>query len=224
MTEKNQLQHDRTQETVEKVTGFWHENAKKIGIGIGAVVILIGGWFAYKIMVSDPNEQKASEAMFQAEAYFRQDSVRLALDGDNINPGFLKVMSKFSGTKAAKMARFYAGSCYLKLGDFNNAVKQLDGFSSSSDFVTARAKALLGDAYSELGKKEDAVKLYQEAGTLYDKDENFSPQYLFRAAFLYETMGKNNEAIDLYKKIKSRYPLYREYDIDKYLARLGVTE
>ena len=56
------------------------------------------------------------------------DSVKLALNGDNINSGFAKIISKYSGTKAANLAKFYAGSCYLKLGDFNNAVKYLKRF------------------------------------------------------------------------------------------------
>ena len=50
-----------------------------------------------------------------------------------------------------------------------------------------------------------------------------SPEYLFRAGYLYETLGKNKDAIEMYQLIKSKYPAsQRGYDIDRYLARLGA--
>ena len=59
----------------------------------------------------------------------------------------------------------------------------------------------------------------------FEKDDVSSAEYLFRAGALYETMGKNKEAIDAYKQIKEKYPRSdRGFDIDKHLARLGVTE
>lgn len=224
MTEKNQVPAPGANDPVERVTGFWNQYSKQILIVAAAIIIVGGGFFAYKNFITEPNEKKASEAIRYAEEYFRQDSVKLALDGDNLNPGFLKVISKYSGTKAANLAHFYAGSCYLKMGDFKNAVKQLEDFSTSEPLVNARAKGLLADADAELGKKEEAAKLYKEAGTLFEKDDYYSPQYLFRAAYLYESMGKTSDAIEMYKLIKEKYPQFREYDIDKYLGRLGSVE
>ena len=224
MTDKNNLPVTEANDTVDKVTGFWYQYSKQIMIGFAAIVIIGGGIFAYHYLIAAPNEKKASEAMRYAEEYFRQDSVRLALEGDNLNPGFLKIISKYSGTKAANLAHFYAGSCYLTMGYFKNAVKHLEDFSTSEPLVKARAKALLADADSEMGKKDEAVKLYKEAGTTFDKDDYYSPQYLFRAAYLYESMGKTKDAIEVYKMIKEKYPQFKEYDIDKYLGRLGETE
>jgi len=224
MTDKNKLPVAEERDTVEKVTGFWNQYSKQILIGIAAILIVGGGIFGYNYLISGPNEKKASEAMRYAEEYFRQDSVRLALEGDNLNPGFLKIISKYSGTKAANLAHFYAGSCYLTMGDFKNAVKHLEDFSTSEPLVKARAKALLADADSELNKKEEAAKLYKEAAGIFEKDDFYSPQYLFRAGYLYESMGKTKEAIEMYKMIKEKYPQYKEYDIDKYLGRLGNTE
>lgn len=224
MTEKNNLPVTEADDAVDKVTGFWYQYSKQIMIGFAAIIVIGGGIFAYHYLIAAPNEKKASEAIRYAEEYFRQDSVRLALEGDNLNPGFLKIISKYSGTQAANLAHFYAGSCYLTMGDFKNAAKHLEDFSTSEPLVKARARALLADADSEMGKKDEAVKLYKEAGTTFDKDDYFSPQYLVRAAFLYESMGKPKDAIEVYKMIKAKYPQFKEYDIDKYLARLGETE
>ncbi len=223
MTEKNQVPVD-VNDPVERVAGFWNKNSKQILIGLVAVLVIAGGIIGYRTLISEPNEKKATESMRTAEEFFRMDSTNLALNGDNLNPGFLKIISKYSGTKAANLAEFYAGSCYLKQGDFKNAASHLEAFSTSELLVKARSKALLGDAYAEMGKKEEAVKLYKEAGTIFDKDDYYSPQYLFRAGYLYESLGKNADAIEMYKLIKAKYPQYKEYDIDKYLGRLGVTE
>jgi tetratricopeptide (TPR) repeat protein len=224
MTDKSKLPATEEKDTVEKVAGFWNQYSKQILIGLVAIIAVVGGVFAYNYIISGPNEKKAAEAMRFAEEHFRQDSVKLALEGDNLNAGFLKIISKYSGTKAGNMANYYAGSCYLTMGDYKNAAKYLGDFSTGEPLVEARAKALRGDAEAELGRKDEAVKLYKEAGTLFEEDDNYSPQYLFRAAFLYESMGKTKEAIETYKLIKEKYPKFKEIDIDKYLGRLGDTE
>lgn len=208
---------------VDQLQHYWERWGKQAGYALLAIVLVVGGIFAYKNLVSEPNEKKATEAMFRAEEYYRQDSARLALNGDNVNAGFLKILSKYSGTKAANLANFYAGSCYLKLGDFNNAVKYLKDFSTPVKQLQTRAYGLLGDAYAELGKKEEAAEQYKKAGTYFEKDELFSPEYLFRSGYLYESMGKTQDAISMYQLIKDKYPAsQRGADIDKYLARLGV--
>lgn len=207
------------------VAGFWKDNAKKIAIVLGVIIVLVGGYLGYKYWISEPNEKKAAEAMFKAEEYYRLDSLNLALNGDAQNAGFLKIISKYSGTRAANLANFYAGSSYLKQGDFKNAVKYLESFSTNAPQVKARATALLADAYAEQGNKEKAVGLYAEAGKTFDVDDYNSPEYLFRAGYLYESMGKTKEAIEMYQLIKEKYPKSeRGFDIDKYLGRLGAVE
>ena len=190
-----------------------------------AIILIVAGFFAYRNLVSEPNEKLATEAMFRAEQYYRLDSARLALNGDNINAGFLKVIARYGGTKAANLASFYAGSCYLKLGDYNNAIKYLKDFSTSVQQLQERDYGLLGDAYSELNRKEEAAEQYKKAGTFFEKDELLSPEYLFRSGYLYESMGKTQDAIAMYRLIKDKYPTsQRGADIDKYLARLGVVQ
>jgi TolA-binding protein len=203
----------------------WDRYGKQASYVLLAILVIVAGFFAYRNLVSEPNEKQAVEAMFRAEEYYRQDSARLALNGDNINAGFLKVISKYGGTKAANLASFYAGSCYLKLGDYGNAVKYLKDFSTSVKQLQERSYGLLGDAYSEQNKKEEAAEQYKKAGTYFEKDELFSPEYLFRSGYLYESMGKTRDAIAMYQLIKDKYPSsQRGADIDKYLARLGVIQ
>jgi tetratricopeptide (TPR) repeat protein len=210
---------------IAELQNTWDRYGKQASYVLLAIIVIVAGFFAYRNLVSEPNEKKATEAMFRAEQYYRLDSARLALNGDNLNEGFLKVIARYGGTKAANLASFYAGSCYLKLGDFNNAIKYLKDFSTPVQQLQERDYGLLGDAYSELNRKEEAAEQYKKAGTWFEKDELFSPEYLFRSGYLYESMGKTQDAIAMYRLIKDKYPTsQRGADIDKYLARLGVVQ
>jgi tetratricopeptide (TPR) repeat protein len=207
---------------VAEFQNIWERYGKQASYVLLTIIVIVAGFFAYRNLISEPNEKKAIEAMFRAEQYYRMDSARLALNGDNVNAGFLKVIARYGSTKAGNLASFYAGSCYLKLGDFNNAVKYLKDFSTSVKQLQERDYGLLADAYSELNRKEEAAEQYKKAGTYFEKDELLSPEYLFRSGYLYESMGKTQDAITMYRLIKDKYPTSpRGSDIDKYLARLG---
>lgn len=201
---------------------FWEKNSKSLLYGVAAIVVLVAGFFIYKTYFQAPEEQKAAEAIWKAEQYYRMDSAKLALNGDGPNLGFLKIISRYGGTKSGNLAKFYAASSYMKLGDFANAIKYLKDFSTDDKMITVRATGLLGDAYAETGKKAEAVENYRKAGTLFDQDSQNSPEYLFRAGLLYQDLGKNQEAIDMFKIVKDKYPSSeRGAEVDKYLARLG---
>ncbi len=81
---------------------------------------------------------------------------------------------------------------------------------------------MIGDAYAELKKNGDALDYYKKAADVNNKDEFTSSEFLFRAGLFAEAIGKKQDAIDLYKKIKNDYPLTdKAANIDRYLARLG---
>lgn len=229
---KPDVHTDSNQVVVERAKDFWSRYSKPIMIVCGVIVVVAGGYLGYKKFYKEPYEQKASDALFIAEGYQRSalmspkpDSlVALALNGDRINPGFLRVMSKFSGTAAANLARLYAGECYLLINDNTNAVKYLKEFSTSSNFFQARAYKLLGDAYSDLGKNKDALDNYKKASEEFTQDAENSSEALFLAAYLAQTkLNDNKQAIELFKELKEKFPAtQRGADADKYLARLGV--
>jgi tetratricopeptide (TPR) repeat protein len=223
MAEKTVQEVEAHHDTLSSAQGFWEKNKKAI-IGVSVAIILVAaGWLAYKNFVKEPNEERAAEASFKAEEYFRNDSINLALNGDGQNKGFLYIINNFGSTKAGNLAHFYAGVIYLKKSDFNNAVKHLKDFSTDSKQIQMIAYGRLGDAYSELGKKDDAVSSYEKAGKYFPEDEFNSSEFLFRAGYLLESMGKNKEAVDMYKIIKEKYPRTEKgFSIDKYIYRLSV--
>ncbi|MCK9402548.1 MAG: tetratricopeptide repeat protein [Chitinophagaceae bacterium] len=219
MTEK----HEETNLTLVRMQGFWDKFQKPTLIGLAIIILGAGGWYGYNEYILKPKEEKAAEYLYKAQEYFSVDSSSLVLNGDGQSKGVLFVLKNYSGTKAANLAKYYAGVSYLKLGDFNNAVKYLKDFSTRARQVQLLAYGCLGDAYSELNKKEEAIENYKKAATAFEKDENNSAEYLFRAALLEETNGKPKEALELYKELKNKFPKTdKGFQADKYIYRLSV--
>jgi tetratricopeptide (TPR) repeat protein len=184
----------------------------------------VGGWYVYQNFFKKPKEQKAVEAMFKAEEYFRLDSTNLALNGDGQYDGFLKIISKYGGTDAANNSNYYAGVCYIKLNDNEKAIKHLKKFSTSSKAIQARAYKLIGDAYADLGKSADALSYYKKAAHHFEQDTENSAEYLLYAAYLADRVMKDQkEATALYKEIKEKFPRSNQASTaDNYLAQMGV--
>jgi tetratricopeptide (TPR) repeat protein len=185
--------------------------------------IAVAGFFGYSELYQKPLEVKAADAMYVAEKYFANDSSELVLKGDGTSKGVLYIIKEFGGTKAANLAKYYAGMSYYRLKDYNKAIEFLKDFSSDAKQVQAVAYGSIGDAYSELKKNEEAIEYYKKAGTHFPEDEAISSEYLFRAASFLELNGKNDAAIEIYKQIKQNYPKSEKgFSIDKYINRLQV--
>src|SRR5437764_788379 len=138
MAEVKQVHHKSESDiVVERARDFWSRNGRMIMIACTAVIVLVAGWIAYKYLVKEPKEQKAAEAIWKAEDYFAQDSLKKALSGDGQFAGFDKIISQYGGTSSGELARYYAGAIALKQGDNNKAVKYLKDFSTDAKQIQA---------------------------------------------------------------------------------------
>ena len=206
-------------EQFSKTEAFFNKN-KNLVLGIvGAIILVVGGVLGYRYYVSSQDEI-AQREMFQAVFYFEQDSLSQALNGDGLNFGLLDIIEDYGSTPAGNLARFYAGTIYLKQGEFDNAVEYLQAFSSSDLLVQARAYALIGDAYMELGNYSDAATYYDRASN-YKPNEATTSQYLMKAALAYEKQSDYATAIDRYNKILTDHFGSADYqNAKKYKAKL----
>lgn len=214
---------DSSVETVEKIKSFWSKNGKAVTYILGALLLLTGGFWAYKNFVQQPKEAESLDKSFKAEEYYKLDSFNLALNGDGVNPGFIKIADKYSGTQVGNLAKFYAGVCFVKTNQNQKAVDYLKDFSTDSKQVQQRAYKLLGDAYGDLGKGSDAVEYYKKAAKEFETDQAASAEALFSAAYCAQhLLNKPQEAIELYTQLKQKFPRTQQgFEADKYLAQLG---
>ncbi|XZF15795.1 tetratricopeptide repeat protein [Chitinophagaceae bacterium MMS25-I14] len=212
---------DEGAKTLENLQNAYEINKKRINTVAGVVVVAVLGIVGYFKLYKGPQETKANNAIFYAQRYFEADSVNRALNGDGQHAGFLKVEKKFSGTKAANLSHYYAGVCYLKMGDFKNAIKQLEDFDGKGTMVGYMAYGNLGDAYMESGNTKKGIDAYNKA--IGNKDDfAVTPLYLQRLGLAYEMNNQPDEAKKAYERIRDEYPQSMQArDMDKNLARLG---
>lgn len=216
----------QNEQTLNNQEQFFLKYRKQILIAVAAILLIIAGCLAYKTLVAEPRENKASTAMAKAQEMFAQQDFQKALNGDKTNEGFLSVIENYGGTDAANLAKGYAGLCYAQMGKWQEAVKYLEDFSPKSDAVISPAiVAALGNAYASTGKVDEAVSKLKKAASMADSrsesvNNSLSPTYLLQAARLLESQKKTDEALKIYKEIKEKYVnSAAAQEIDKYIER-----
>lgn len=208
--------------SLSKAETFIEKNKKALAIIVAGIVVVVGGFFAYKKLYAEPRNDEAQAQMFQAQYYFERDSFNLALNGDSVAKGFLGIIDEYSGTDAANLAEHCAGICYLNLGKFDDAIAHLQEFSSNDVIVGAQNLGLIGDAYMEKNQVDDAIEYYKKAA---DKSDNnlTAPIFLMKAAGALEDQKKYKEAIEFYERIKNDYYNTREgQEAEKFIVRAKI--
>ena len=203
------------------ITAFYETNKKIISTVTTIIVVIVAGYFGYTKLYKGPAEEKAATALSYPQLYLQVDSLGMALNGDGKNPGFAKIAKKYDGTAAGNLAHYYEGVCYLKMGDYGNAIKALKEFNGKGTMVGNMASGLLGEAYMESGDNAKAIESFKKATS--DKDDALvTPMYLYDLGLAYEATNNANEAKAAFKRIRDEYPKsMHARDIDKELARLG---
>ena len=218
--QKNQNEHLNVEDALTQSEAFLIKYKNAIIGGVVAVIIIVAGFIMYKNLYAEPREEKAQAALFKGQEYFEQDAYEQALNGDSIGfVGFLKVADDFSGTKAANLAKAYAGICYAQLGKYEEAVKMLDSFNGKDQMVAPAILGAAGNCYAQLGQLDKAASTLMSAA---DKADNntLSPIFLMQAGEILVNQGKYDDAVDAYNKIKDKYfQSYQAMDIDKYIEQ-----
>lgn len=223
-TDKTEERIVAVEEAFSKTEQFIEKNQKIILIVLGVIILIVLGFFAFKRYYLAPRESEAQSQMFMAEKYFEQDSLNKALNGDGNYLGFLDIIDRYSMTKSSNLSKYYAGICYLKLGQFENAINYLEKFNGKDQMIGPMAKGGIGDAYMELNQPDKAISAYIEAAELRN-NEFTSPLFYMKAGMACQLQGNNEKALELYRKIKADYPRsYEGSEIDKYISYLeGLT-
>lgn len=207
-------------EAKTKAASFYEKNQKLIVGVLAGLVLLVGGYFVYNNMIRQPKEEKAMAQMWMAQVQFEQDSFVQALE----NPGggysgFLQIIKEYGGTKAGNLSNYYAGVSYLNLGNYDAALSFLEDFKADGVIGPVMKYGTMGDAYSELNQMDKAMEYYKKAADA-SENELLTPYYLKKQALLHETQNEVDKALEIYRRIKSKYPNSNEaLSIDKYIAR-----
>lgn len=165
-------------------------------------------------------EKKATQAIDYASYYMENENYAEALNGDGKNIGFVDIVKDYGSTKAGKLAAYYAGLCYIKQGDYNNAIEYLKKYTNDDKILGPLALGLIGDCYLELGDQQNAIAYYEKAAKKNSNDFS-SPMHLIKLGMTYEIMGNYSKALETYKMLKKDYPNSNEaFEISKNIAYL----
>ncbi len=212
------------EEALSKSEQFIERNQNLLIGVVVAIVLIIAGYIGYTRFILEPREQQAQSEIFMAETYFEQDSLRLALEGDGANLGFLDIISDFGMTKTANLARYYAGVSFLNLGEYENAIEHLSKFKKRDQLLGAMAYGAMGDAYLQLDDRSEAVKQYRRAAN-HQPNPLTSPAFLMKMGMVYEMEGDHESALEAYQTIKNDFPATNEgRNIEKYIARVKMAQ
>ena len=218
---KKQNQATEFDQSIAASVSFFEKNQKKILYCVGTcLAIIIAALLIHQFYIT-PRNQRAKEAIFQAEQQFQNANYEKALEGDETGLGFLAVADQFGNTKVGNLAHLYAGLCYEKLGRYEEAVAQLKDFSGAGDeMISPAALGALGNCYAQLGDNEKAAETLLKAAKKAN-NKTLSPTFLIQAGQLFEALDKQDRALECYKQVKEKYQQSYEYNnIDKYIERL----
>lgn len=211
------------EETLTKTEQFLENNWKSITYGLGVVAVIVGVVWLYNKRIDSKTEEALSQ-MYVAEDYFEIDSLDLALYGDGNYLGFIDIADEYKSTRPGNLANYYAGICYLRTGQYEDAIDYLEKFKKRDVSISPIALGCIGDAYIELGESEKGIDYYLRAAN-FTENTFYNPLYLMKAAEIHELEGRYDEALALYERIRTEYPESSEgRNIDKYIARIKVIE
>lgn len=221
---KQEIKHEQVlnvEEAVSRSEAFINKNKKTLVAAVAAVVMLVVAGVLVSTYVVAPREQKAAEALFAGEKYFQNGDFETALNGDTYEyAGFEAVASDFKGTKAANLAKAYAGISLAKLGRYEEAIPMLEAFKGGDVMIAPSVLAALGNCYAQVGDDAQAAATLMKAARKADNNL-LSPAYLIQAGQIYEKLGKKADALKAYKEIKDKYyASMQAMDIDKYIERV----
>jgi len=223
MAKKEEKQHnelENVQHALTSTEAFIEKYQKQILIAVGSIILVVLLVMSFKNFYLDKREIAAQNEISKSQAAFAVDSFRIALEGKGVESlGFKEIASEYGITSTGKLASAYAGICYFKLGQYDEAVKYLSKYSGSDNYFSVSVIGLIGDCYVNLNDNSKAIGYFEKAA---GKDNAvLSPVYLKKAGLIYESQNEAEKAEKVYTQIKEKYPKSAEAsDIDKYIARV----
>lgn len=194
-------------ETLVKSEAFVIKYKKQLITAIVAIVVVVGGVFAYIYGYSKPREDKAQELLgIVMQKYIMKQDFEHALKGEGKTVGLVSIADKYGSTDAGNIAKYQAGLCNYNLGKTKEAIKYLEDFDTKGDnTISAQALYTLANCYANNKQLDKAVSTFKDAAKATEIPA-LCAEYLLQAGLILENQKKNDEALQIYKDIKEKYP------------------
>lgn len=211
MAKQQAAEQETLGEAMNRTELFFENNGRKLTYVFLALLAAAALVFGYRALIMQPRAEKAAEMIAEAQTRFEAENpdYELVLSGDANGAGFLDVVDQYGSTPSGNLAKHYAGICYLRQGDLENAAAYLAKFSPVKGIpgaiINAQNYGLQGDVAVEQGNYAAAVKFYDKAVKAADNNLT-TPMYLRKAALAEQAQGNTKRAAELYERILASYP------------------
>lgn len=222
---KEELEQDILLDTFSKAQSFYDRNKSKITGAAIALIILIGGAVGYYYYAS-AQEEEAQQLMGSATQAYLQENYEEALTGSQaeFTVGFEQIINNYSITDAANLAHYYAAICEYKLGNPQEALNYIEGYSVPDGIMGVGALSFHGLLHTELGNHAEAAEMYVKAAE-WDQNDSTTPYNYLQAAKAYHDAGNTVEAHNYAELIVDNYDDSSEVtEAQKLIGMLAVAE
>ena len=191
------------------------DNKKMIVWVVAAIIAIAAIILGYIYLIQNPNLEKAKEEIAKADVDYTLGQDSIALNE------YMAVADNYSND-AANRAGLNAAIILFQQGKYEEAAKYVNEFDAAGTLVGRAAKSLVGDCYVNLQKYDEAVKAFNEAISLSNENELYTPLFILKKATVLREQQKYAEEAELLQSIKDKYPNFimgYQVDVDKMIER-----
>lgn len=212
---QNESARTRLEEVNESLTSAAQrieDNKKYVSwalIAIAVIALLAGGF----IWLNNKGKHDAKEDIGKADIALLQGNQDEALKS------YEKVADEYSNSTGER-AHLNAAILLYQKGEYEKAVKHLEGYTPDGNLIAPACKSLLGDCYVNLKKYDKALTAFDEAIKLSKGNEMYAPAFMLKKATVLHEQKKYAEEAAIYQDIKDNFMMYTQQNrinIDKYL-------
>lgn len=179
-----------------------------------AIALVITGYqfFAHR------SEMKAFSLLDKARAEYesRQKATSAEEAYRSVSEEFQRIIEKYSGNAAGKLARASYANISYNAGDYQKAIElykpALNDFKDHP-LVYNLILSDLGYAYQQLGDDRNAVMYFEKVAS--DSDSTIRDEALFNLGLSYKRLGDDAKSSQAFQQILSNFPNSMYFDIVK---------
>ena len=194
----------------ERVRTVFVQNWRLFTIGFVIVALVVVVTFLWMRNLQR-REKYASFLLFQGVTKLQEAGDLTGEEGGSAYNEALTTLSalvdEYGGTESGKLGLLYRGKCLSRLKRYGEAIEQYEAFLSldeSSQLYRSLALKSLGFAYENEKEYEKALGCFKE---LTEMEESFlRGESILAQGRIYEEMGQQKEALDVYRTFLEQYP------------------
>ena len=136
-----------------------------------------------------------------------------------------KAIAENYSNSASNRANLNAAILLYNDGKYDEAISYINNFDPQGVIIGPASQSLLGDCYVNTGKYDEALVAYDNAITLSDDNNYYTPLFMVKKATIYREQKNYAAEAEVFQTIKDRYPDFSRnynFDVDKYLDRANA--